>query len=45
MLDVKNLLSKELRKVADKIDAGTCEMSVDEAMNIVNIHTHEPLSK
>ena len=45
MLDVKNLLSKELRKVADKIDTGTCEMSVDEAMNIVNMLTHEPLSK
>ena len=45
MLDIKNLLSKELRKVADKIDAGTCEMSADEAMNIVNMLTHEPLSK
>ena len=45
MIDIKNLLSKELRKVADKIDAGTCELSVDEAMNIVNMLTHEPLSK
>lgn len=45
MIDIKKLLSKELRKVADKIDAGTCEMSTDEAMNIVNMLTHEPLSK
>ena len=45
MIDVKKLLSSELRKVADKIDAGTCEMSIDEAMNIVNMLAHEPLSK
>ena len=45
MIDIKKLLSNELRKVADKIDADTCEMSVDEAMEIVNMLTHEPLSK
>lgn len=45
MINIKKLLSNELRKVADKIDAGTCEMSVDEAMSIVNMLTHEPLSK
>ena len=45
MIDIKKLLSKELRKVADKIDAGTCEISPDEAMNIVNMLAHEPLSK
>ena len=45
MFDIKKLLSKELRKVADKIDAGTCEMSVDEAMEIVNMLTHEAISK
>lgn len=45
MINIKKLLSNELRKIADKIDAGTCEMSVDEAMNIVNILTHEAISK
>ncbi len=45
MIDIKKLLSNELRKIADKIDAGTCEMSVDEAMEVVNMLTHEPLSK
>ena len=45
MIDIKKLLSNELRKVADKIDAGTCEMSVDEAMEVVNMLTHEVMSK
>lgn len=45
MFDIKKLLSKELRKVADKIDADTCEISVDEAMEIVNMLTHEAISK
>lgn len=45
MINIKKLLSNELRKIADKIDAGTCEMSVDEAMDIVNMLTHEAISK
>ena len=35
MIDIKKLLSKELRKIADKIDADTCEISIDEAMKYI----------
>lgn len=45
MLDLTKVLVKELRKVADKLEAGTCQLSTDEAMDIVNMLTHEALSK
>ena len=45
MLDLHKLLVKELRKAADKIEAGTCEMSTDEAMHLIEAMAHIPLSK
>ena len=34
-----------LREAADKIELGTCEMSEDEAMDILSVISHEVLSK
>lgn len=45
MLDLHKLVVKELRKAADKIEAGNCEMSIDEAMHMVETLAHIPLSK
>lgn len=45
MLDLNKLLVKHLRDVADKLEAGTCNISTDEAMNLVDMLTHEPMSK
>lgn len=38
-------LTKLLRDTADKIDAGNCELSPDEAMELMGVFSHEPLSK
>ncbi len=38
-------LTKLLRDTADKIDAGNCELSPDEAMDLMGVFSHEPLSK
>lgn len=45
MLELNKLLVKHLREVADKLEAGTCTISTDEAINIVDMLTHEPMSK
>ena len=45
MFDFKKLVTKYLRDVAEKIDAGTSEISEDEAMDIMRVIAHEPLSK
>lgn len=45
MIDFKKLTAKYLREVADKIDGGSCELSETEAMNILKVIAHEPLSK
>lgn len=34
-----------MRDTADKIDAGNCELSADEAMDLLNVLSHESLSK
>jgi len=39
------LLSKLLRETADKLDAGTCEIDSEQAIEIANMFSHEPLSK
>lgn len=41
----KRMIAKLLRDVADKIDAGTCELSEDEAMGIMKAVAHRVLSK
>lgn len=45
MLNLTKLLIKELRNIADKLEAGTCEISETEAMDIINTLTHEAMSK
>lgn len=39
------LITKNLREVADKIDAGNSELTEEEAMDILSILTHKVLSK
>lgn len=45
MSNLTKLLIKELRNTADKLEAGTCEISETEAMDIINTLTHEAMSK
>lgn len=42
---IEQLLSKQLRAIADKIDAGECNMTPQEAMDIMRAVCHEPMSK
>lgn len=39
------LISRQLRDIADRLDAGTSEISEDQAMDVLSMLTHEPLSK
>lgn len=39
------VFSKLLRDTADKLDAGTCEISEDQAMDVIKMLSHQPLSK
>ena len=45
MSSLRNLVVRLLRDVANKIDAGTSEISDAEAVDIVNMMTHRPMSK
>ena len=45
MFDFKRLVTKYLRDAADKIDAGTSEITESEAMSILGVVAHEALSK
>ena len=45
MKTIKNLITKLLRETADKIDAGTCELSDEEASDIMKVLSHRVLSK
>lgn len=38
-------LTKLMRDTADKIDAGNCEMTSEEAMDLMSVLSHESLSK
>lgn len=44
-MPLRKILVKLLRETADKIDAGTCEMSSEEAMEIMSVLSHEAMSK
>lgn len=44
-LNLTKLLVKHLRDAADKLEAGTCEITTSEAENIIDLLTHEALSK
>ena len=39
------LLTKLLRETADKFDAGTSELTEEEAMNVLSVLSHKVLSK
>jgi hypothetical protein len=42
---LKRAVSKILREVADKIDSDNCELSEEQAMDIISAISHEVLSK
>lgn len=42
---LKRMIAKLLREVADKIDTGTCELSEQEAIEIMGAVAHRVLSK
>lgn len=42
---VNKFIAKILREIANKLDNDTCELSEQEAMDIINVLTHESLSK
>lgn len=42
---IKKSIVKLLRETAEKIDAGTCEMTEEEAMDIMSVLSHTALSK
>lgn len=45
MLELRKLVAKELRKLADRFDAGTTEASETQVMDIMSMLTHEVMSK
>ena len=45
MKNLLKILVKELRAAADKLEDGTCVISMDAAQDIINVLTHIPLSK
>lgn len=44
-LNLIKVFSKLLRDTADKLDAGTCEISEDQAYDVISMLSHEPMSK
>lgn len=42
---INSFIAKMLRDIANKLDNDTCELTEDEAMDIVNVLAHEALSK
>lgn len=42
---INSFIAKLLRDIANKLDNDTCELTEDEAMDIVNVLAHEALSK
>lgn len=45
MNNLLKLLAAELRNIADKIESGSCELTPEEAMNVLDIVSHEAMSK
>lgn len=42
---ISKYVSKALREVADKIDSGNCELTEEQAMDVMSVVGHEVLSK
>lgn len=45
MSALRKILARTLREVANRIDSGNCEMTETEALDIMSVINHEPLSK
>lgn len=45
MFDFKKIIVKYLKEAADRIDAGTSEISESEAIDILRVIAHEAMSK
>ena len=45
MFDFKSLVTKYMREVADRIDAGTSDVTESQAIDILRIVAHERMSK
>lgn len=43
--NIIKIFSKLLRDTADKLDAGTCEISEDQAIDVIQMLSHQPISK
>ena len=43
--NLKRLVAKLMREVADRIDSDTCEMTDDEAMELMSVLSHQAMSK
>lgn len=43
--NLKKLVVKLLRETAEKIEAGTCDMTEDEAMELMEVLSHQAMSK
>lgn len=44
-MEIRSLIAKQLREIASKIEAGTCEITEEQAMDIFGIIANEPMSK
>lgn len=42
---LKKVIIKAIREIADKIEDGSCELTQEEAIELLSSVTHEPLSK
>lgn len=42
---LKDYIVSELRKLADRIETGNCELSDSQAMEVMSVISHEALSK
>ncbi len=45
MIDFKKLVVKYLKNAIEKIETDSCELTESEAMSILKVIAHEPLSK
>ena len=45
MQALRKMIARLLRETANKIDAGSCEMSESEAMDVLRVLSHERMSK
>lgn len=44
-MNLKELIRKQLQQILDNLDNETCEITAEEAVNILSVISHQPLSK